>query len=100
MGYEDMNTKEAIEFLEKYESLDLDNMNKVIKLLRYGEKHKEMIKEDLKNLIFELENAEMKKDGKIGLVTATDNGTTNYMGYSSFKCFCDGLICKYLSPIR
>lgn len=55
-----------------------------------------MIDEDLKNLIFELKYANSREDGKIYLTTVTDDGTTNYTSYSSFRCFCDVLILKYL----
>jgi len=55
-----------------------------------------MIEQDLKNLITELRGAELQKDGTIK-VTTKHNGTLNIQGYSSFRCFCDMLIFKYLT---
>ena len=52
-------------------------------------------KENLKKLIFELKNAKAGKDGRIHLTTMND-GSTYYMGYSDFRCFCSALIKKYL----
>jgi len=54
-----------------------------------------MIEQDLKNLIKELKGAELQKDGTIKVVTDY-NGAKNIIGYSSFRCFCDMLICRYL----
>ena len=56
----------------------------------------EMIEKDCENLISELKNAKMWDDGTIVEVTGTENGITYYMGYDSFRCFCDSLILKYL----
>lgn len=56
----------------------------------------EMIAEDCKNLISELEIAEQKADGTIFVVTGTKDGATCYIGYDNFRCFCDSLILKYL----
>ena len=56
----------------------------------------EMIAEDCKNLISELEIAEQKADGTIFIVTGNKDGATCYIGYDNFRCFCDSLILKYL----
>jgi len=55
-----------------------------------------MIEQDLKNLIAELKGAELQKDKTIKVVTDY-NGATSIQGYSSFRCFCDMLICRYLT---
>lgn len=56
----------------------------------------EMITKDCENLINELKIAGQKTDGTIFVVTGTKDGTTHYMGYENFRCFCDALIKKYL----
>ena len=56
----------------------------------------EMIAKDRESLINELKIAEQKEDGTIFVVTGTKDGTTNYIGYDSFRTFCDSLIIKYL----
>ena len=60
----------------------------------------EMIAENCENLIRELKIAEQKEDGTIFVVTGTKDGTTCYMGYDSFRCFCDSLILKYLKKSK
>ena len=56
----------------------------------------EILAKDYENLISELKSAKMWDDGTIVEVTGTENGITYYMGYDSFRCFCDSLILKYL----
>ena len=56
----------------------------------------EILAKDYENLISELKNAKMWDDGTIVEVTGNKDGITYYMGYDSFRCFCDSLILKYL----
>jgi len=59
----------------------------------------EVLAKDQENLISELKIAEQKEDGAIFVSTGIKNGTTCYMGYDSFRCFCDGLIKKYFTKV-
>lgn len=59
----------------------------------------EILALDRENLINELKIAEQKEDGTIFVCTGDKNGTTNYMGYDSFRCFCDGLLKKYFTKV-